>query len=288
MPADVGPIDLGATVSVDYVSEFQLSVTRALRDQLLERLDALTPAALTNDAVGVISRRGGVYQLFEGDALVYVGKSTRDLRGRLFQHRQKLLGREGGILDRVGFRCVYVTEDLDALAPEKMLIDTLRRAGKAAWNTNGFGNKDPGKERDTSLVEFGHFDRTYPINLDLEVKLKLASSTQALELARQLKTALPYNFRFANKGVAAAALQERAVHISDPSQARTVREWLDTLAEALPEGWSVIQLPGYLISYPGVSVDAYASRMGAWVASASGADYLPHEPLYSANEPALS
>lgn len=284
MPSrDAADLQLNSGISIEYVGEFQLSVTRALRDQLLERLTALTAAPLTPESLATLARRGGVYQLFDGDELVYVGKSTRDLPGRLLQHHRKLLGRGGGILERVGFRCVYVSEDLDALAPEKMLIDTLRQHGQAAWNTNGFGNKDPGKERDNSLVEAGHFDRLFPINMDLEVGV--SQSANALELARALKAALPYNFRFANTGAPASALERQPLVGIDFSSARPVREWVMLLAEAMPPGWSIIQLPGYLIGYPSIAPEIFRSRTGAWIASAEGASYSPHTPEYAVGVP---
>lgn len=177
-----------------------------------------------------------------------------------------------------------MTEDLDAMAPEKMLIATLRNRGQAAWNQNGFGNKDPGQQRDTSLVQLGHFDRLFPIDLDRVVDLDTKDIQSASDLAHALKSHLPYNFRFPTKGAKAGVLRGQMIDTLSQHTARPVREWFGVLADALPPGWCVIELPGYVIAYPDIAPSAYMSRTGAWEAKAGGASYTPHKAKFSDGE----
>lgn len=263
-----------------FESEFSLSVTRALRDQLMDALDRLDPVALHQQNLLRVARRGGVYELFVDDELVYVGKSTKDLNARLAQHHRKLSGREGGILDRVTFKCVYVAEDLDAMAPEKMLIAEYRSAGSVEWNTNGFGNKDPGRQRDTSLVSERHFDSQYPINLSTNVTVD-GQIHDLSQLMDAVKAALPYTFRFERKAHGAlAALRNVSVAV-DEGEPKTARGWLDSIADRLPSNWSIVALPGYVIAYPDLDPATCDSRIGDWSMREGGVGYLSHNPTLS-------
>lgn len=256
-------------------------MTLALRTQLMETLDSLAWAPLTTQSLTTLAKRGGVYQLalLEEGALspVYVGKALGDLPGRLGQHRRKLSGRLPGLIERALFRCAYVDEDLDSVAPEKMLMAELGSKHLAAWNTMGFGNKDPGKNRDKSLVKKAHFDRRYPINLDFEVTLKAANVDTRGQLMTSLKTSLPYTFRF---GKLPAAVREVSLHIGDGTATKPAKVWLGQVTEFLPPDWRVIALPGYVIAYPGVSADDFPSRLGSWSATGVQAQYVPHDPVY--------
>lgn len=267
-----------------YVADFRLSVTAALRDQLEAALDSLDATALTDEAISTLERRGGIYQLFDGGLLVYVGKSARDLPGRLTQHRIKIDGRFGGLIDRVTFKCAYVDEDLDAVAPETLLISRLRRHGLAAWNTNGFGNKDPGQNRDRSLVKEAHFDRLHPIDLDKPIAVSPEIKPLALGcLMAALKTALPYNLRF---GTDARSRQELgAIDVTAEVTGLMVmsaREWMGWLAERLPDDWVIVTLPGYVISYRGLDPDTIQSRTGAWRRVEGGVVFEEHEAVFAA------
>ncbi|MEE1623005.1 GIY-YIG nuclease family protein [Zafaria sp. J156] len=59
--------------------------------------------------------------LFHDQNPVYVGKADKSLRQRLLKHYKKLSGRKSksheSLLDRIHFKCLYVMEDLNALAP---------------------------------------------------------------------------------------------------------------------------------------------------------------------------
>lgn len=236
----------------DFFDMFQLSITRALRDQLMEHFEDLQPVSLSERFISELGPGGGVYQLFCEGALVYVGKSDYDLADRLRTHRKKLAsrwaaGRTHALIKDITFKCLYVKEDLSAVAPENALINSLREgsrskgAGAVVWNVNGFGSKDPGKERDTTKYENWHFDIKYPIMLGGSIDLD-ASHLSPAALAKSLKKIVPYNFRF-------GAMPSSGT-VSGGGRLKTDVEAYRVLAQALPEKWSVVALPGYVISYP--------------------------------------
>ncbi|NCD17006.1 MAG: GIY-YIG nuclease family protein [Actinobacteria bacterium] len=265
-----------------YIGNFRLSVTNAMRDQLIGLLDELEPAPLSEAAVATVERRGGIYQLFEDDQLVYVGKSAKNLQGRLTKHRLKIAGRVNDLIDHMTFRCAYVDEDLDAVAPEKLLIAEFRALGQAEWNSNGFGNNDPGKQRDTSAVKGNHFDRLHPINLDVSVALPSPQHpTTLLAVMDALKRALPYTFRFDGNSSARAALSKIDVTGAlPPTMTRTAREWFEWLMPLLPEGWVIVALPGYVIAYANFEPATIPSRTMDWAFREHRVVALEHEPEY--------
>lgn len=268
-----------------FTSPFSLSITQALAEQLLVALTKLTPVPLSEQNIAAVEKRGGIYQLFLDGRSVYVGKSKNALNSRIGNHYRKLSGRTEGLQSRIKFRALYVNEDLDALAPEKMLIRTLKGSGEALWNQNGFGNKDPGRQRDTSLVKSGHFDRQYPINLNLTImpSAKSGSVSNLFEAMSAIKASLPYNLRFPSvKDRSHTALKK----ISIPSdfvlhKEMRVHEWLDWIAERLPAGWMITAFPGYVITYRESSPDRYGSRLQVWLPNGAGHfRHLLHDPLY--------
>lgn len=245
-------------------AEFKLSITKALADQLAETLEPLVPTALTTEALARVHAKKGVYELFLGGCRVYVGKSSKSLPDRLEQHRKKLSGRSGIDIDDLGFVCAYVDEDLDAAAPEKMLIKKYGSAG-APWNNNGFGNKDPGRKRDHSEIKQGHFDAKYPINLDLEIVLEPRAWTVD-KLLNELKRILPYNLRFQVK----AAVVYKAATVAVPPGPIRVREIIELLIASLPEGWQATALPGYVILYEEKDDVVYDAALAWWRRGANG------------------
>lgn len=278
-----------------FAGHFSLSVTAALRDQLIAKLETLDRVQLAPESLDFLANAGGVYQLFDGDFLVYVGKSAKDLPGRLAKHWRKISGRQGGLQERVSFRCLYVDEDLDAMAPEKMLIGRYRNDGAAEWNNMGFGNNDPGKRRDTTLVEERNFDRQYPIDLSVTVAIPSAQSsgrksatkpiTSLAYVMRVFKEQLPYNFRYQRKEGWEARL--KTIDLSDDfpdTVVKTARQWLEWIVERLPETWTVVALPGYVIAYPNFEASLCGSRTGAWSRVGASVVYKEHSPVFSNEE----
>lgn len=270
-----------------YCGEFKLSVTEALRTQLIARLESLEWVPLHPENIAPLSNRGGVYQLAADGTPVYVGKSKATLADRLLQHYRKLSGRHKEVppdptdlrrvVDRMTFRCVYVDEDLDAVAPEKMLMSVLGSEGQADWNYMGFGNKDPGRNRDRSTVKSGHFDRIYPIDLDISVTIEVPQSLPLRVLMTTVKKALPFTFRFAEKPAALPTVEV-------PTGSLTARGWLEFIADELPAGWVIVTLPGYVIAYPELNPEDFPSRTGTWVANGGSSVFATHDPAFKDGE----
>jgi hypothetical protein len=226
--------------------EFKLSITRALTSQLLEALEELEPDTLTPAAIAALEARPGIYQLYEDGELVYVGSAANSLPHRLGLHYRKLSGRQGVDMDDVDFTALYVDEDMTVLAPERQLIDAFREQGLCEWNTNGFGNKDPGRQRDTTAMPAGHFDVLHPINLDYVPGID-AGTWDLDNLLAELKRLLPFNFRYENTPSAREefAEYETTVDADDLS----ARELFEAVAATLPDDWQITALPGYVVMY---------------------------------------
>jgi hypothetical protein len=246
----VPPGKIEERVTMANSAEFKLSVTRALADQMASALGSLAPEPLTREALAALAQRPGVYQLYHESTLVYVGKADRSLPQRLERHRFKLGGRTNVKLADVTFTCLYVDEDLDALAPEKMLIGRFKSEGSAPWNFNGFGNNDPGRERDTTRFKDDHFDVQYPANLNVAVEGVEPGRYKISDLVVKMKAALPYVFRYASTGKKPHRdLTSAQVEVSPERVPASADYLFATIAEAMP-AWQITALPGYVIMYP--------------------------------------
>jgi hypothetical protein len=231
------------------VAEFRLSITRALGDQLAAALAELTAAPLNAENLTRLQPRGGVYQLYHRDAFVYVGKADNSLPDRLGDHLRKISGRLNISPAEMGLTALYVEEDLSAVAPETLLINRYRAAGGVRWNLTGFGNNDPGRQRDTSRFEPPHFDALYPANLDLPCAGIRADSYLVADLLPEVKASLPFVFRYQG-GWRAADLpgEYREVTVTISSDDPTADQVFTAVAEAMPD-WQITALPGYVIMY---------------------------------------
>ncbi|MFD4767560.1 Eco29kI family restriction endonuclease [Streptomyces niveus] len=235
-----------------YHKDFKLNITKALGDQLAEELQTLAHAPLTEESISSLTLAGGVYQLYHQGEFVYVGKADSSLPDRLRHHLRKIAGRRNIPLSDLTFSCLYVDDDFSALAPEQLLIYHHKRRNGIPWNNNGFGNKDPGRQRDTSLVKVGHFDMRFPIDLDFAVT-GLAPGVASLD--RLLKTAkerLPYVFRYQSL----PRFKQAIVEI--PSPTMTADSLFRLISTAIPGDWQIVALMGYVIMYPD-SPQTYAS-----------------------------
>jgi hypothetical protein len=241
--------------NANHHAEFKLSITKALADQLAAALKKLAPTALTSEALDALPAGPGVYQLYVNGERVYVGKASKSLPVRLRKHHRKLSGRP--IAGEVTFVCLYLDEDLEASAPEKMLLGMYegryeRTPGEVGlrlpWNNNGFGNNDPGRRRDGSVVQENHFDAIYPINLDLTVR-PTPGVRPVGDVLAELKKALPYLLRFQDPRKDKRALSDYRATVRVPDAPITVRSLIRLVIESLPDGWQATTLPGYTILY---------------------------------------
>ncbi|APU16974.1 MULTISPECIES: GIY-YIG nuclease family protein [Actinoalloteichus] len=229
-------------------AEFRLSIMKALGDQLLESIEQLEPAPLTSEHVDALDPRAGVYQLRHHGEVVYVGKAN-SLPSRLEKHRRKLSGRRGIFLDDVSFTCLYVESDLPVVTPETMLINRNREAGRASWNSGGFGSNDPGKERDTTRLNVESFDAKYPVRLDWPCG-ELSGGLALADLLVELKAHLPYVFRYESARIKSTDVlggpYGEIVSIRSDASAEDVFE---AIIDVLPPGWQLTVLHGYVILY---------------------------------------
>lgn len=252
----MGRAKLLTVSNASHHADFKLSITKALADQLSAALQKLTPVPLTLESLNRLPDGPGVYQLYLDDEQVYVGKASKSLPTRLRKHHRKLSGRP--IPGKVSFVCLYLEEDLEASAPEKMLLGKYegkyeRTPGqhhrKLPWNNNGFGNNDPGRRRDRSIVEENHFDAIYPIDLDLIIDGPPSGVRKVGEVLATVKKQLPYLLRFEDPRKDKQAAHDYSTRVEIPSEAISVRSLMKLAIGALPEGWQATALPGYLILY---------------------------------------
>ncbi|MEU2043284.1 GIY-YIG nuclease family protein [Nocardia niwae] len=221
-----------------------MSITKALGDQLAAALATLVAIPLTEENLNAgVDERPGVYQLYLDGEFVYVGKAEKSLRERLGQHLRKISGRRAIDLTRVTFSCLYVAEDFSALAPEQLLISHYKGKGGVPWNNNGFGNKDPGRQRDTTVLKERHFDVEFPINLDVPVLGLRTGKVTVESFLKRLKLGLPYVFRY--------ALPSRSKwEVIDVARADlTAHEAFRLVSAALSSDWQITALMGYVIMY---------------------------------------
>ncbi|MFF3178877.1 GIY-YIG nuclease family protein [Rhodococcus pyridinivorans] len=237
-----------------YHGDFRLSITKALGDQLALSLAQLGRAPLEKQYILELEERPGVYQLYLRGEFVYVGKADRSLRGRLLNHLRKLSGRQKVTLAEISFSCLYVDEDFSALAPEQLLISQHKEMGNIPWNSNGFGNKDPGRQRDRTILKKNHFDVLFPINLDRPVGGFDVGPMPLGEFLKDLKSALPYNFRYEEPPNSAIT------QIDVPHTCLSASEALRIVSAVLPDSWQITALMGYVIMYQ----DAPSEYKSAW------------------------
>jgi hypothetical protein len=264
---------------VDHADVFTLDLHRALVEQLPRALSDLDPAPLTPSNLAVLGEERGVYQLFERDKPVYVGKSDKTLADRLEQHRQRCSGRWNIDAADMSFRCLYVDAFVDAASPERQLIASYKRSGLAPWNFDvGFAPKDVGRNRDGGRPGQWFLDR--PVNFETLIELPESPIRRgmlgALELLKQV---VPFDlFRFASSR--SHELEDRidaerdysASFVDTLAGQAPVIEHLRVVVEQLPPGWQATVLPQGVILYKERRTYAYA--LAGWRRTATGTDGL--------------
>lgn len=227
---------------------FTFDLTGALAEQLDSALPDLTPDPLTTVQLQRVDTSPGIYQLYLRGDLVYVGKADINLRGRLGDHHRKISGRLNIDIADMSFTGLYLEGTWIPVGPEQMLIKRREQQGaRPLWNFNGFGNNDPGKERDTTVFDHNHFDSIYPANLQHVVEGLLRGNYPTNELLPAVKKGLPYVFRYENQWAKHPDYLTSRVDIR--RDAPTAVQVFESLVSALPPGWQITALPGYVIMY---------------------------------------
>lgn len=231
--------------------EFEFDLPGALLVRLVEVLDGLDRAPLTQMGLEGVPDAQGVYQLFLDGKLVYIGKTDAEagLRKRLERHTRKILHRINLSPERVEYKAVriYVFTAIDL---ETQLIKHYAGEGGTAWNNSGFGANDPGRRRDRTRIKDSNFDAQFPIDLDRALDISFADCETAAQALLRLKLAVPYTVRFENSG------RSRQPHsdfvssrVSLASIRPTAREVLTSVVSSLPAGWQVTALRSHIVLY---------------------------------------
>ncbi|AMZ74178.1 Eco29kI restriction endonuclease [Pseudomonas sp. NFACC23-1] len=234
--------------------ELEFDLPSALLSQLVKLFDDMPEGPLDAATVQSIDDAQGVYQLFFNGSLVYIGKTDAQagLRARLLRHANKIQSRRNLSHDTIGFKAVRVFV-FTAMDLEELLIKHYKNGlTPPIWNLSGFGSNDPGRNRDHTVLKAGHFDKSYPIDLDLVVDLGTKNGmASAAEVLSQLKEQLAYNIRFEGETAKSKSphpdLVAAQVHL--PNDSDTVLNILRRVKTALGPNWQITALPGYVIAY---------------------------------------
>lgn len=237
-----------------YFEELEFDLPTALIHALVALLGEMPSASLTENQVSTVENEQGIYQLFLDDALVYIGKTDADagLQTRLRRHSKKIQGRIGLDSSRVTFKAVriYVFTAMDL---EELLIAHFGLTSTNSWNHSGFGANDPGRERDTTKLKAHHFDKKFPIQLQLPVDLGADGTAQSVhDVLVKLKRAVPYLIRAQTAGGRSKQAHEDLVttRITIPAtKGLTAESILRLIKTALGSEWQVTALPGYVVIY---------------------------------------
>lgn len=237
---------------------FRFNLPRAVTEQLMERLGELSPSAFTDEALATLAAfqeknetKQGVYVIHHEGAAVYAGKAD-NLFERLSQHLWKLKGRRGINMGSVQFKAVLLDQSWSTSANEGLLIAHYQQKGECKWNGNGFGPKDPGKERDTTTPSW--FDSTYPVRDDWPVE-NIPDDALVRDVLQNVKDQLPFLLRFEKID------KNSAAKVDLKGIPRTARAVLTRCAKALGPHWQLTLLKFGFILYPEIKEFRYGERL---------------------------
>jgi hypothetical protein len=121
---------------------------------------------------------------------------------------------------------------------------------QCAWNGNGLGPHDPGRERETTNKAPDGFDAQYPIRQDWPCSWINAGEVNAAELLKAIKGGLPYLLRYQTTKQKSqkphADYEDLTVTVARDDM--SARDLLRTIAQALP-GWQATAFPSHMILY---------------------------------------
>lgn len=234
--------------------ELEFDLPSALLNQLVKLFEEMPEGPLDAATVQGIDDAQGVYQLFFNGALVYIGKTDAQagLRARLLRHAIRIRSRRNLSHNTIGFKAVRVFV-FTAMDLEELLIRHYKASPTPpTWNLSGFGSNDPGRNRDHTLLKDGHFDKSYPIDLELPVSIVLeGGEASAADVLAQLKGQLDYNVRF--EGASGKSKSPHpdlvAATVQLPKNNDTVLNILRRVKASLGSDWQITALPGYVIVY---------------------------------------
>lgn len=228
---------------------FDFDLAAAVTDQLIAAFDALSVGPLTQSIISEIDSEQGVYQLYIGSRLMYVGKAEIPLPKRLEEHRWNLSGRNNVNMGELGFKGLIIHKNWGPSVHEDILIRHYRGQGESEWNLTGLGNHDPGRNREDTVTPEEHFDTMYSIKKDFVPGGVPAKTWNARELLIQIKESLPFIFRYEATHYRTGSPKYNSISVAVPRDGMTVKELLALIVATFPDGWQVTFFPGRVILY---------------------------------------
>lgn len=243
----------GPNVELKSYAPFDFDLAQAVMEQMVAAFDSLPSGRLSAENLLELRRTKGVYQLFMGEELVYVGKAGANIQKRLIEHSQNLAARQNIDVALIGFKALYLHRNWEPMYHESYLIERYRsRLGTSEWNTSGFGNHDPGRRREETNKPPDGFDSRYPIKPDFPCVGVVAQTWNVRELLMAMKNSLPFTFRYEvdhpkqwQRG--SAAYNELEIAVPQPDMA--VKDLLKLIVDDLPDTWQATIFPSHIILY---------------------------------------
>jgi hypothetical protein len=234
-----------------FYAHFEIDIISALSSQLVTAFSKLDVGPLITDEINALPKGQGVYKLYHHGSLVYVGKAG-SLKKRLGEHRYKISGRQNIDVADMGFKCLFVHRNWTTLAPEDSLIKHYREAGEGecAWNGNGFGPHDPGRNRETTNKDPKGFDAQCPIRQDWTCDWIKAGEWNTAKLLKLIKAGLPYLLRYqtAKQKSKEPHADYKDLTVMILQNDMNASDLLKAIAQALP-GWQATAFPSHMILY---------------------------------------
>jgi hypothetical protein len=237
-----------------YNFQFLDTVSQQLREALdnlqVTPLNAKTLAKLVQAQTKQHAAQGVYFLHLDGEPF-YLGKAD-DVASRLREHLEKLKGRQGIDASKAGYKAILLDKSMSTAANEDILIKMFSVSHTGMWNNKGFGPKDPGQNRDTTIPSL--FDRQHPIRADFVLEDILDTETIA-SLFQKMKGQLPYLFRYERDEEAYA----RTINLA--GVVRTAQGLLESAIRSLPSGWHGAVLSFGMVVYKTDKSYGHASRV---------------------------
>lgn len=241
--------------------DFEFDIATPLFEQIQTAFDAIDAVDLSEQNLGSVEARAGVYGLLHNGRLVYVGKADANVAGRVSKHRRQISGRLGINIDDVSFKCLYLALTWDPFKPEEYLIQHYDTGELPGWNGKGFGTNDPGRNRDHTDLGDDHWHVRFPLDPDYPCSSVGAGEWPALQLLREIASEAPYWVRFQGNRPGRTGETRRqyedaqrdyeATRVAVPQPAMSVKNLLLKVVRSLPDPneWQLTQMPGHLLLY---------------------------------------
>ena len=230
---------------VTFWAYFEPDLPRAIGEQLVSAFGQLQPGALELINIDQVPRERGVYQLRHRGQTVYVGKAE-DLRLRLRQHRRKISGRKNIAIADMSFGSLSIHPNWAAYAPEDTVIRHYQEQTLSPWNGMGFGNHDPGRNRDMTVHPSDGWDYQYPIDENFLCEWLEAREWNGEELLKAFKVGLPYLLRYQRTDDVRPDYETAAIMVPEPHM--SAESLLRHIAQQL-NGWQATRFPSHMILY---------------------------------------